>query len=79
MAAFVTTAWQSSQDPQNDFAILRVAPQVIRGHTRSLESVTGAVTVAAAPRAGAKMTDIAYNDGTAQPVVCSAPVYYYDG
>lgn len=75
-AAFVTSAWQKTQDPQHDFAILRVAPN---DKHMSLQSVTGGVRVYPAPKSGTRITDVAYNDDTAQPVTCTAPLYYYTG
>ena len=49
-------------------------------HGRQLQSVTGANLLGVAPRAGATITDVAYNEGIDdQPIQCTTTVYYTDG
>jgi V8-like Glu-specific endopeptidase len=79
-AAYVDKSWQTSGNTQADYAILRIAPQTIRGRAQRIQDVTGANILGTAPRAGAEITDIAYNEGVNdQPITCTAPVYYTDG
>jgi len=79
-SAYVDPSWQKSGNTQADYAILRIAPQVVRGRTERIQQVTGANLLGTAPRAGTSITDIAYNAGVDdQPITCTAPVYYTDG
>jgi V8-like Glu-specific endopeptidase len=74
--AYLDPAWLRSQDPQHDYAILSVAAN----HGVRLQSVTGANLLGTAPRPGAKVTDVAYNEGIDdQPVRCTVPTYRTDG
>ncbi len=79
-AAFVSPQWTADQDPQHDYAILRVARQNIAGKSTAVQDVTGGNVLGFAPRSGTQITDIAYNAGVGgQAITCSVPVYYTDG
>jgi V8-like Glu-specific endopeptidase len=80
-AAYVNPAWQKKQNPQDDFAVLRVAKQTIKGKSKAIQDVVGGLAVGSAPKAGAKVTTVAYtnddynvgwSDGQ---IACSTSVY----
>lgn len=76
VAAYVDHAWQTDQDPQHDFAVLRVA----RKDGFGVQDVVGANVLAAAPKTGSRILDVAYNAGVNdQPIRCRPRVYYTAG
>ncbi|RNI17778.1 trypsin-like serine peptidase [Flexivirga caeni] len=74
--AYALPGWLSGQDPQEDMAILKIAPQTIAGKQRTLQSVTGAADIGLAPATGQSITDIAYNNGSGEPIACTTQVYW---
>ncbi|MDQ2836036.1 MAG: serine protease [Actinomycetota bacterium] len=80
-AAYVDPSWIGSQDPQHDYAILRLATQVWHGRTVGVQQVTGGGNVIVpAPRAGKKLTVPAYPAGiNDRPIDCAVTVYKTDG
>jgi hypothetical protein len=79
-AAYVDPQWISSQDPQHDYAILRVAAQQRGSHMAQVQDVTGGNLLGLAPRPGQRVTDVAYNAGIDdQPIKCAVRVYYTSG
>ncbi|MCU1526941.1 MAG: hypothetical protein JWP75_704 [Frondihabitans sp.] len=79
-SAYVDKSWQTNGNTQADYAILRIAPQVIHGRLERIQDVTGANVLGTAPPAGTTITDVAYNAGVDdQPITCTAPVYYTEG
>lgn len=78
-AAYALPGWMSDQDPQQDMAMLKVAPRVIDGQERKLQTVTGAADVGLAPPAGQHVTDIAYNNDSGEPIRCTTTVYWTRG
>ena len=79
--AYVDPSWSATQDPQHDYAILRVAPKQFGSQTMGLSDFVGGFSyIAAAPRAGARMTVPAYLAGIDdEPIDCTVSVYYSDG
>lgn len=80
-AAYVDPSWISSQDPQHDYAILRVATNQVGRRTVGVSDVVGASEfIAPAPRAAAKLTVPAYPAGrNDEPIACTVSVYYTGG
>jgi hypothetical protein len=79
-AAYVDPGWIRSQDPQADFAILRVAGQTRGGHRVGVQDVTGANVLGFAPPAGTPIRDVAYNAGLDdQPIQCATTAYRTSG
>lgn len=78
-AAYALPGWLQDQDPQQDMAMLKVAPQTIDGHPRTLQSVTGAADVGLAPASGQVVTDVAYNNDADEPIDCTTTVYWTEG
>lgn len=78
-AAFVDPHWSDDQDPEYDYALLRVARQERGGHDTSIERVTGGNPVGQAAASGTQITDVAYNGGVGgQAIRCTVAVYYTD-
>ena len=78
-AAYALPGWLNGQDPQQDMAMLKVAPRTIDGHLRELQSVTGAADLGLAPAEGDEITDIAYNNDSDDPIECTTTVYWTRG
>lgn len=87
-AVFVDPAWADHQSENDDFAILRVAPQTMGGMTRRLQDVTGAVPLGTTPTDREAVTVQGFNAGSNdQSVVCTTelafkrgnPVFQCDG
>ncbi|HZE49346.1 MAG TPA: trypsin-like peptidase domain-containing protein [Jatrophihabitantaceae bacterium] len=75
-SAYVDPAWIATQDPTRDYAILRVSKH---GRT-GVQDVTGGSLLGVAPRAGERITDVAYNAGIDdQPITCSPRTYVTTG
>lgn len=64
---FVDRQWETSADPDDDFAFLTVAQP---GSSTPLEYVTGAERLAITGTASAVTRVVGYPDGRAQPIVC---------
>ena len=78
--AYVDPRWMAHQDPQDDVAILELAPQLQGGRNVGIEDVTGGNIVGSAPWPGEVIDDVAYNAGIDdQPIQCGVPVYYTNG
>jgi V8-like Glu-specific endopeptidase len=74
--AYVLPAWLLDHDPSADYAVLTVAPHVVRGRTVQLAEVTGSETLGAAVPPGTAVTVVAYNSGRDdEPISCRATVY----
>lgn len=81
VAAYVDPSWIRNQDPQHDYAILRLARQNVQGHSVGVADVTKvAESIAPAPRPGQRLTVPAYPAGiNDEPINCSVRTYYTDG
>ncbi|MET3805969.1 V8-like Glu-specific endopeptidase [Nakamurella sp. UYEF19] len=78
--AFVDSSWTATANSQDDFAVLRIAPQVRGGHLVSLQSVTGGNLLSLAPRSGTTITVPAYAAGINDaPISCRTKSYVYLG
>jgi V8-like Glu-specific endopeptidase len=78
-AAYLDPHWITNQDPNYDFAILRVAPRQMGKRWRNIEDVTGGNVLTEAPKPGSPITDVAYNIGDNVPITCTAHSYYTFG
>lgn len=79
-AVFVDPAWASHQSEDNDFAILRVAPQKMGGVIRLLQDVTGAMPLGTTPAAPQDVTVQGFNAGmNDQSVVCTTELAFKRG
>ncbi len=80
-AAYVDPSWISSQDPQHDYAILRVAPKQFGGRAMGLSDFVGGFSyIAPSPRNGAQFSVPAYTAGiNDEPIDCTSAVRYVDG
>ena len=77
---WVDPLWISSQNPEDDFAFLQVAPRRIDGHVRNVQDITGGSDLGRAPDNGAKITDIAYPYGIDDaPIKCTTHISYTVG
>jgi V8-like Glu-specific endopeptidase len=75
-ALHVAPGWVNSQDPQDDFAFLTVAPQTIDGRLRDIQQVTGAYQLGAKPHSGEAITVLGYPDGSNNDAItCRTKVY----
>ncbi len=63
VAVFVDRAWSSTQSEADDFAIMRVAPQIVGGQMQKLQNVTGAVSLGTTPTQPTAMTVQGFNSG----------------
>jgi len=64
---YTDAAWQSSQDPDDDVAFLKLSDS---GKSVPIEDITGAESLGAASQAPALVQVIGYPDGANQPVWC---------
>lgn len=80
-AAYVDPSWLRDQDPQHDYAILRLASQLSNGRQVGVQDVVGGGSlIAPAARTGQKLTVPAYPAGIDdQPIDCTVTVYRTDG
>lgn len=77
---YAETAWVTSQDPRDDYVLLKIAPQSVGGTTLNIEDVTGGYTLGTKPQAGAPMLVSGYNGGTDDKALsCAAKVSYSHG
>jgi len=78
--AYGSSAWTTSQNPQDDFAFLVVAPQVKNGQKVQIQSVTGGNKLGSAPSTATTITVPAYPFGSGgSPLTCTTQVYYENG
>ena len=76
-AAYGLTRWTLHHRPQGDVAFLVVAPRVIAGQLRRLQSVTGGNALGSDPSDRTLVTVPAYDAGSNDhPITCTAPVYH---
>lgn len=76
--AYGAPDWIARQEPQDDFALLLVAPRQVNGYTEQIQEVTGANRLGTAPASGSEVTVPAYALGADDdPIRCTARVYYY--
>jgi V8-like Glu-specific endopeptidase len=79
-AVYVNRAWTTAQDPQHDYAFLRLAPHRVGGRVVHIEDLTGANVLGAAPAPGTLVTVDAYAAGSNdKPLACTVPAYEHDG
>lgn len=79
-AVFVDPAWAEDQSEDDDFAILRVAPQTVGGETRLLQDVTGAVPLGMTPTGRKVVTVQGFNAGSGdQSVACTTELAFKRG
>lgn len=77
---YVDAAWKKGNDPRDDIAFLRVAPQRRNGSEVNIEAVTGAFQLGTAPAPGTPVTVTGYKLGTDDaPLVCHSPTTGTDG
>jgi V8-like Glu-specific endopeptidase len=76
-AAHLAPGWLKSQDPRYDFAFLTIAPRRVRGHSVSIEQVTGADQLGGTPRSGEPITVLGYPAGSDNDAItCRTTVYF---
>lgn len=74
-AAYADPSWLSAQDPAHDYAVLRIAHQMIDRRSLGVEDVVGAHSLGPAPAPGAPVTVDGYAAGADDlPVSCSSTV-----
>jgi V8-like Glu-specific endopeptidase len=80
-AAYVDPSWLARQDPQHDYAILRLARQVRQGRSVGVQDVVGGGNIIAlAPLPGQLMMVPAYPAGIRdRPIDCAVTAYLTDG
>lgn len=77
---YLDPSWIKDQDPHHDYALLQVAYQQSGRRELGVQDVAGANLLGIEPRAGARVTDVAYNAGTDdQPITCTVPTYRTGG
>ena len=64
VAAHAPSGWLTGQDEDDDMAVLTLAPQVVDGVSRTVESVVGAETIGSTPASGTTVTALGYVTGT---------------
>jgi hypothetical protein len=75
-AVNLTPDWMRSQNPQDDFALLTVAPATIDGRRTEIEQVTGAYKLGGNPRSGVAITVLGYPTGSDNAITCGTTVYF---
>jgi V8-like Glu-specific endopeptidase len=78
-AAHLASGWLGSQNPQDDFAFLTVAPQAIGGRRMEIEQVTGAYQLGATPRRGEAITVLGYPAGSSNDAITCRTTVYFTG
>jgi V8-like Glu-specific endopeptidase len=79
-AAYVDPHWLSTQDPQRDYAFLRIAPQRRAGRSMRLGDVVPGYALGTAPRPGDRVQVVSYPYGIDdKPITCSVPTYALTG
>jgi V8-like Glu-specific endopeptidase len=75
--AYVDPSWLRNQDPQHDYAVLRLARQQLAGRSVGVQDVVGGGNVIAlAPRPGQRLTVPAYPAGIDdRPIDCAVTDY----
>ncbi len=63
-AAYIDAGWRSGQDPHRDYAFLVVAPHVVDGASRSIQSVVGGAELTPSPATGTALQVDGYVAGT---------------
>lgn len=77
---YVNRAWVTHQDPQHDYAFLRIARQTWKGADHAIEDVVGANTLGSAPVAGTRVVVTGYAAGSGDlPITCTAVTYEFSG
>jgi len=79
VGAYAAPAWIDHEEPQADVAFLTVAPKMVGGRVRDIESVTGADRFGTTPATGQRVTVPAYALGATKPVTCSVRTYVEAG
>lgn len=75
-AAYVDPGWTRHQDPLRDVAILRVAPQYIKGAIHRIEDLTGGNRLITTPASIGAVVVPAYVAGIGgRPITCLATAY----
>jgi V8-like Glu-specific endopeptidase len=75
-AVYLAPGWLKSQDPQDDFAFLTVAPRAIDGRLTEIERVTGGYQLGGKPRSGEAITVLGYPTGSDDAITCRTTVYF---
>lgn len=76
-AAYGAPGWVKHTKSRDDFAFLVLAPRMIHGKLRKLQTVTGANILAGKPRKGATVSVPGYPLGVSgSPIHCRAKVFY---
>ncbi|GIH15888.1 trypsin-like serine peptidase [Rugosimonospora africana] len=79
-AAYVDPHWLSTQDPQHDYAFLRIAPQRRGGRLVRLGDVVPGYQLGLAPRPGDRVRVVSYPYGIDdKPITCTVPTYTSTG
>lgn len=79
-AAYADPAWLKSQDPHDDYAVLRVAALAGNRGTEALQRVTGGDVVAQPPPRDTRITIIGYNKGIGGSARrCRTTMYWSNG
>jgi V8-like Glu-specific endopeptidase len=74
---YAATAWLHSTLASRDYAIVKLAPRVVKGKEQTLQDVVGANRLATAPAKGAAVTVPAYAIGSNdRPLTCAVRVTY---
>jgi hypothetical protein len=78
-AAYVSAGWQHDRSPEEDYAVLTVAPHTVQGRRIEIADATGSELLGHAPAPGTTVTVVAYNHGIGDdPVACQARVFLRD-
>jgi hypothetical protein len=79
-AVHLAPGWLKSEDPQDDFAFLTVAAQMISGRLLDIEQVTGAYPLTGKLRSGEPVTVLGYPAGSDNDAItCRTTVYFTRG
>lgn len=74
--AYVGTGWETTQDPNQDYAFLTVAPSSTNADQRPIQQVVGGLPLGTAPSAGTIVTVTGYASGrNDEAIVCTAATY----
>ena len=78
--AWVSPSWISSQDPQNDYAFLQIAPKRFGFFSLNVQDLVAGFALGNAAPSGTSITDVAYPYGVGgKSIVCTAKLTYTSG
>lgn len=77
---YVDPSWVVDQDPQHDYAVLKMSPNLMGGQQVPVQNVSGANNLGFAPRPGTLVTVAGYPTGiNDNPITCTNTTQFQSG